>query len=89
MVVGVVVETNQNNADHHKVRSIYGGRDLGRYTILDKRYIGVIICKAACDGIDEAIGVDIPWFIFDAQTWYPILLRNFFIEVISYCSDKI
>jgi hypothetical protein len=88
-VIGVVVETNQNNTDHHKVGSIYGGRGLGRYTGLDGGYIGVVICGATCDGIDEAIGADIPLSIFDAQAWYPILLRNFFIEVISYCNDKI
>jgi hypothetical protein len=85
VVVGVVVEMNQNNADHHEVGPVYGGRGLGRYTGLDKGYI----CGAMCDGIDEAIGVDIPWSIFDAQAWYPILLRKFLIEVISCCSDKI
>jgi hypothetical protein len=85
----VVVETNQNNADHYKMGSVYGGRGLGRYTRIDMEYKCVIICKAACDGINEAIGVDIHWFIFDAQAWYPMLLRNFFIKVISYCSDKI
>jgi len=89
MVVGVVVETNQNNADHHKVGLVYGGRGLGRYTRLDMGYIGVVIYRATCDRIDEVIGVDIPWFIFDAQAWYPMLLRNFFIEVISCCGDKI
>ena len=89
MVVGVVVETNQNNVDHHKVGSVYGGRGLGRYTGLDRGYISVVICGATYDGINEAIGVDIPWSIFDAQAWYPILLRNVLIEVISYCSDKI
>jgi len=89
MVIGVLVETNQNNADHHKVGSVYGGRGLGRYTGLDGRYIGVVICGATCDDIDEAIGADIPWSIFDAQAWYPILLRNFLIEVISCYNDKI
>jgi len=89
MVIGVVVETNQNNVDHHKVGSVYGGRGLGRYTGLDGRYIGVVICGATCDDIDEAIGADIPWSIFDAQAWYPILLRNFLIEVISCYNDKI
>jgi len=84
-----VVETNQNNVDHHKVGLVYGGQGLGRYTRIDMKYICVIICKAVCDGIDEAISVDIHWFIFDAQAWYPMLLRNFFIEVISCCSDKI
>jgi hypothetical protein len=88
-VIGVVVETNQNNTDHHKVGSVYGGRDLGRYTGIDGGYIGVVICGATCDGIDEAIGADILWSIFDAQAWYPILLRNFLIEVISCCNDKI
>jgi len=83
------VETNQNNADHHKVGPVYGGWGLGRYTGLDRGYIGVVICEATCDGIDEAIGVDIPWSIFDVQAWYPILLRKFLIEIISYCSDKI
>jgi len=60
MVIGVVVETNQNNVDHYKVGSIYGGRGLGRYTGLDRGYIGVVICGATCDGIDEVIGTDIP-----------------------------
>jgi hypothetical protein len=83
------VETNQNNANHHKVGPVYGGRGLDRYIGLDRRYIGVVICGATCDDIDEAIGVDIPWSIFDAQAWYLILLRNFLIEIISYCSDKI
>ena len=88
-MVGMVVETNQNNADHHKVRSVYGGRGLGRYTGLDKGYVSIVIYGATCDGIDEVIGADIHWFIFDAQAWYPMLLRNFLIKVISCCSDKI
>jgi len=75
----VVVETNQDNADHHKVGSIYGGRGLGRYTGLDRGYVCIVICGATCDDIDEAICADIPWFIFDAQVWYPMLLRNFLI----------
>jgi len=29
VVIGVVVETNQNNVDHRKVGSVYGGRGLG------------------------------------------------------------
>jgi len=58
----MVVETNQNNADHHEVRPVYDGRGLGRYT----GYIGIVICGATCDNIDEAIGVDIPWSMFDA-----------------------
>jgi len=52
----VVVETNQNNVDHHEVGSVYGGRSLGRYTGLDKG----CICGAICDGIDEIISGDIP-----------------------------
>ena len=80
----MVVEMSQNNVDHHEVGLVYGGWGLGRYTGLDKGYI----CGATCDDIDEAIGVDIPWSIFDAQAWYLILLRKFFIEVISCCSDK-
>jgi hypothetical protein len=83
------VETNQNNIDHHKVRLIYGSRDLSRYTGLDRGYIGIVICGATCDGIDKVIGVNIPWSIFDAQAWYLMLLRNFFIKVISYCNNKI
>jgi len=85
----VVVETNQNNVYHHKVEPVYGGWGLGRYTGLDRGYIGVVICGATCDGIDEVIGADIPWSIFDAQAWYPILLRKSLIEVISCCNDKI
>jgi hypothetical protein len=85
----VVVETNQDNVDHHKVGSIYGGRGLGRYTGLDRGYVCIVICGATCADIDEVIGADIPWSIFDAQVWYPMLLRNFLIEVISCCSDKI
>ena len=52
----VGVETNQNNADHHKVGPVYDGRGLGRYT----GYIGIVICRVTCDDIDEAISVDIP-----------------------------
>ena len=89
MVIGVVVETNQNNADHYKVGSVYGGRGLGHYTELNGGYIGVVVCKVTRDDIDEAIGADIPWFIFDTQAWYLILPRKFLIEVISYCNDKI
>jgi len=74
----MVVETNQNNADYYKVGSVYRGRDLGRYTGLDKRYVSIIICGATCDGIDEVMGADIHWSIFDAQALYPMLLRNFF-----------
>jgi len=37
-------------------------------------YIGVITCGVTCDGIDEAIGADISWSIFDAKAWYPMLL---------------
>ena len=66
MVLGVVVEMNQSNADHHKVGLVYGGRDLGQYTGVDMGYIDVVICGATCNGIDEAIGVGIPWYIFDA-----------------------
>ena len=81
-MIGVVVETNQNNGDHHKVGPVYGGRDLGWYTRLDRGYIGVVICgvtcdrideaicvviyRATCDSIDEVTGADIPWSIFDA-----------------------
>ena len=78
VVVVVVVETNQNNVDHYKVGLVYGGRDLGRYTGLNMGYIGVVICEATCDDIDEAIGADISWSIFDAQAWCPMLLRIFF-----------
>ena len=67
MVIGVVVETNQNNADHYKVGSVYVGRGLGQYTRLDRGYTGVVICGATCDGIDEATGADIPWSIFNTQ----------------------
>ena len=55
-----MVETNQNNADHHKVGSVYGGRGLGHYTELNGGYIGVVVCKVTRDDIDEAIGADIP-----------------------------
>ena len=89
MVVGVVVETNQDNADHHKVGLVYSGWGLGQYIGLDKGYVGIVICGATCDDIDEAIDADIPWSIFDAQVWYPMLLKKFLIEVISYCRDKI
>ena len=75
-MIRVVVETNQNNADHHKVGPVYGGRGLGRYTRLDRGYI----CRATCDGIDEAIGVDIPWSICDAQAWYPIYITKKFFD---------
>ena len=82
-MIGVVVETNQNNVDHHKVGSVDGSRGLGRYTGLDRGWISVVICGATCDGIDEVISADILWSIFDAQAWYPILLRNFLIEVVA------
>jgi hypothetical protein len=71
------VETNQDNVDYYKVGSVYGCRSLGRYTRLDKGYIGVVICGDTCDGIDEAIGTEIPWSIFDVYAWYPMLLINF------------
>jgi hypothetical protein len=61
-----------------KVGSVYGGWGLGRYTGLDKKYVNIVICRATCDGIDEVIGADIHWSIFDAQALYPMLLRNFF-----------
>jgi len=54
-VAGVVVETNQDKADHHKVGLVYGGRGLDRYTRLDKGYIGIVIYGATCDATDEAI----------------------------------
>jgi hypothetical protein len=73
----VVVETNQDNVDHHKVGLVNGGWGLGRYIGTNKGYISVVICGATCDDIDEIIGADIPWSIFDAQAWYPMLLRNF------------
>jgi len=65
-VVGVVVETNQNNADPYKVGLVYDGWGLGRYTGLDRGYISVVICGATCDGINEVIGADIPLSIFYA-----------------------
>jgi len=48
----VVTETNQGNVDHYKVGLIYGGRDLGRYTSINKGYISVVIYGATCDDID-------------------------------------
>jgi hypothetical protein len=51
----VVVDTNQDKANHYKVGLVYDGRGLGRYTGLDKGYVGIIIYGATCDDIDEAI----------------------------------
>jgi len=55
-----MVETNQNNVDHHKVGPIYGGQGPGRYTGLDRGYISVVICGATCEDINESIGANIP-----------------------------
>jgi len=56
----VMVETNQDNTDHHKVGPIYGFWDLGLYIGINRGYIGVVIYEATSDIIDEAIGADIP-----------------------------
>ena len=54
----MVVETNQDNVDHHKVRPVYGGQDLSQYIGINTRCISVIICGVACDGIHETIGAE-------------------------------
>jgi len=72
-VIRVVVETNQNNVDHHKVGSIYGGRGLDWYTGLNKKYIDIIICRATYNDIDKVIDADIPSSIFYGQLKQVIL----------------